>query len=233
MEISVIIPTYNEEENLKILLPELHGILSGLKIKYELLVVDAKASQDCSEKTCFDFNAKYFRQINTGYADAIRTGIKKSSYGLILVVDADNSQDISKIPEMYNAIMNGADIAIGSRYTKGGKTDDPPVSVFMSKLLNETYRLLLGFKEKDVSTDFRIYRKQLMTDIKTSCTNFDVIEEILFLLKRKFPDLKIVEIPIHYRQRAEGISKRQLLKFICGYIKLLFKLLKIRLTKKG
>lgn len=233
MEISVIIPTYNEEENLKILLPGLHGILAGLRTSYELIVVDAKASQDCSEKTCSVFNAKYFRQINSGYADAIRTGIEKSSYGLILVVDADNSQDISKIPEMYDAVMNGADIAIGSRYTKGGKTDDPPVSVMMSKLLNGTYRLLLGFKEKDVSTDFRIYRKQLLCGIKTTCTDFDVIEETLFLLKRKFPDLKIVEIPIHYRQRAEGISKRQLLKFIRGYINLLFRLLKIRLKKKG
>lgn len=233
MNLSVIIPTYNEEENLKILLPELHRIIAGLNITYELLVVDAKTSQDRAEETCSVFNAKYFRQVNSGYADAIRIGIEKSGCGLVLVVDADNSQDISKIPDMYDAIINGADVAIGSRYTKGGKTDDPPISVLMSKLLNGTYRLLLGFKEKDVSTDFRIYRKHLLTEIKTTCTNFDMIEETLFLLKRKFSDLNVVEIPIHYRQRVEGISKRQLLKFIQGYIRLLFRLLKLRLSKKG
>ncbi len=233
MNISIILPSFNEEENLKILLPELNSILSSIGADYEIIVVDAKNSCDNSEDACKANSAKYIRQTDAGYADAFRKGIKESLYELILIVDADNSQDISKIPQMYAEILNGADVVIGSRYTDGGKTDDPPVSVLMSKLLNNTYRILLGFREKDVSTDFRIYKKHMLDGLVTECNDFDVIEETLFLLKRNFPDIKIKEVPIHYRQRAEGVSKRKLLKFIYGYIRLLFRLIALRIRKKG
>lgn len=233
MNISIILPSFNEEENLQILLPQLNSILSIINSEYEIIVVDAKKSTDNSEAVCDKYNAKYFRQTENGYADAFRKGVANSKYELILVVDADNSQDISKIPLMYTEILNGADVVIGSRYTEGGKTEDPPVSVLMSKLLNNTYRILLGFKEKDVSTDFRIYRKHLIDGLVTQCSDFDVIEETLFLLKIKHPDIIIKEVPIHYKQRAEGVSKRKLLKFICGYIKLLFRLIRMKIKKKG
>ncbi len=233
MNITVILPSFNEEENLIILLPKLVSILSSINSEFEIIVVDAKKSNDNSEAVCLANNARYIRQTNEGYADAFRKGISESKNELVLVVDADNSQDIDKIPLMYAEIINGADVVIGSRYTDGGKTDDPPVSVIMSKLLNNTYRIFLGFKEKDVSTDFRIYRKNLLESLVTECGDFDVIEETLFLLKRKHPDLIIKEIPIHYKQRAEGVSKRKLIKFIYGYIKLLFRLIGLRIKKKG
>ncbi|MBR5498362.1 MAG: glycosyltransferase [Clostridia bacterium] len=233
MNISVIIPSYNEEGNLQILLPELNKILSSLHIGFELLVIDALMSEDNSKQVCDINNAKYIKQKEFGYADAFRTGIELSQFNCILVVDADNSQDISKIPEMYDKMLNGADVVIGSRYADGGTTDDPPTSVFMSKLLNYTYRILLGFNEKDVSTDFRMYRKELLDGIVTECSNFDVIEETLFYLKNQYKSLKIVEVPINYRQRSEGVSKRKLFVFICDYIRLLFRLFHLRITKKG
>lgn len=233
MNISIILPSFNEEENLKIILPKLNSILSSVGTEFEIIVVDAKNSCDNSEDVCKKFNAKYSKQIDMGYADAFRKGITESVNELILIVDADNSQDIDKIPQMYSEIISGADVVIGSRYTEGGITDDPPISVLMSKLLNNTYRILLGFKEKDVSTDFRIYKKQMLDGLVTQCNDFDVIEETLFLLKKKYPNIIIKEIPIHYRQRAEGVSKRKLLKFICGYVRLLFRLIGLRIRKKG
>lgn len=226
MDISIILPCYNEEENLKILLPRLHKIVSALDVRYELIAVDSKDSCDNSESICINNNSVYIRQTKTGYADAFRTGIEKAKYDLIIIVDADNSQDIGKIPEMYGSIINGADVVIGSRYIKGGTTEDPLISVLMSRLLNFTYRIFLGFKEKDVSTDFRIYKKYMLKNIKTESDNFDVIEETLFKLKEKYHPLKIVEVPINYKQREKGVSKRKLFKFICGYIRLLFKLIK-------
>ncbi len=233
MNISIILPSFNEEENLKILLPKLKSIISTIDCEYEIIVVDAMKSCDSSEEVCILNNASYIRQTEIGYADAFRKGVEESKYELVLVVDADNSQDIDKIPQMYAEILNGADVAIGSRYAEGGKTDDPIVSVIMSKLLNNTYRFLLGFKEKDVSTDFRLYRKHLLEGLVTECSDFDVIEETLFLLKKNNPAIIIKEVPIHYKQRAEGVSKRKLLKFIYGYIKLLLKLIGLRIKTKG
>lgn len=233
MNISVIIPTYNEETNLIFLLPKLHKIIAPLCSEHELIVIDSKKSVDNSEQVCINYNAKYIKQHNYGYADAFRTGIKNSLYEAIIVVDADNSQDISKIPRMYEKLNDGYDVVIGSRYVDGATTSDPISSVIMSKVLNTAYRIFLGFKEKDISTDFRFYRKQLLENIVTTCNNFDVIEETLFLLKYKYPSIKTTEVATNYMPRKEGVSKRKLFKFIIDYVKLLFKLMKYRILRKG
>lgn len=230
MGISVILPAFNEEENLKILIPQLKEILSEISDIYELIVVDAQGSTDNSPELCRSLEVSYVKQKNKGYGDAFRLGTDCCRYEHILVVDTDNSQDISKIPEMYRKISEGADVVIGSRYTKGGTTDDPLTSVIMSKLLNFCFRIFLGFRQKDISTDFRIYDAKMLRSINTECENFDVIEETLFLLMRKFPDIVIKEVPICYKPRLEGHSKRKLLLFIRGYIRLLLRLIKI---KKG
>lgn len=230
MKISVMLPSYNEEENLKIILPQLNHILTALKEEYELLVIDAKNSSDNSETVCKDNNAKFIKQQHIGYGDAFRKGIEVCNGELFLVVDSDNSQDIEKIPEMYKEMLNGADVVIGSRYTSGGTTADPLISVFMSKLLNTAYRLVLGFKEKDISTDFRFYKTYMLQNIHIKCNNFDIIEETLFTLKKQYPEIIIKEIPINYKKRTVGNSKRKLFTFIFDYIRLLFKLSKI---KKG
>lgn len=229
MTLSIIIPSFNEEKNLFHLLPELKAVLDSTAIEYEIITVDAKASEDNTEEICKIHSAHYIRQKKEGYGDAFRTGIAAAKNDLILVVDADNSQDISKIPEMYKAAAAGADVVIGSRYVKGGKTSDPPVNIFMSKVLNTAYSLILGLKQKDISTDFRIYNAEKLREITTVCKNFDIIEETLFLLKKSFPDINITEIPINYSQRREGRSKRRLIKFITDYIRLLVRLLKLKL----
>ena len=230
MGISFIVPAYNEAENLLLLLPSLNEIANKLSDRYELIVIDAKASSDNTEEICLKNNALYFRQKKEGYGDAFRTGISLCRFEHICVVDSDNSQDISKIPEMYDEIKKGAQLVIGSRYTEGGKTNDPSESVFMSKLLNLCYRIILGFRQKDISTDFRIYEAEKLKAITTVCANFDVVEETLFLLIKKFPKIQIKEIPISYNPRLKGKSKRKLLKFIIDYIRLIFRLIKL---KKG
>lgn len=223
--ITVIIPAFNEEKNLVNLLPQLHSILSGCCQRYELLVVDAEKSRDATEVICKENGAKYIRQQKSGYADAFRLGVSNATYEAIVVVDADCSQDVSKIPLMYEAVKNGSDVVIGSRYANGGVSNDPFVSVVMSRTLNFVYRFLFGLKQCDISTDFRFYNKDQLLTIETQCTNFDVIEETLILLKRRYPDLKITEIPIEYNPRKQGYSKRKLLMFISDYIKLIFRLL--------
>lgn len=230
MGISVILPAFNEEQNLRVLLPKLKKIIEELTSDYEFIVVDALESTDDAESVCVQHNARYLRQKTEGYGNAFRDGIGACNFENVLVVDTDNSQDISKIPEMYNEMQKGAHIVIGSRYTEGGNTKDPILSVIMSKCLNLCFRLVLGFKQKDISTDFRFYNRDMLKSINPVCKNFDIIEETLFLLIKKYPNIDIREIPIDYQKRLEGISKRNLPLFIMDYIKLLFKLIKI---KKG
>ncbi len=229
MGISVIIPAFNEAENLNKLIPLLHKICSSLCEKYELIVVDSKKTEDDSEKICRDRGAIYITQNGYGYGDAFRCGIRAATCESIVVVDADMSQDISKIPLMYKTLLEGMDVVIGSRYVKGGRTANPFISVMMSRILNCVFRLVLNVREKDISTDFRFYRAELLKNIETTCENFDVIEETLFLLKLNNPELRISEIPIDYKPRTEGVSKRRLFKFIVSYLKLIVRILYLSL----
>ena len=123
MNINIIIPAFNEEENLKILLPQLHSIVSSCCSEYEFLVIDSKNSADKSEYICKINNTRYFVQNSYGYADVFITGINKADGKAILIVDTDNSQDISKIPLMYEAFNQGFGVVIDSRYVKGATTN--------------------------------------------------------------------------------------------------------------
>lgn len=228
MKISVIIPAYNEAENLTYLLPELREILARTGETWEILVVDAKQSSDESAAVCAKEEAIYLPQPGEGYGDAFRAGLQTAQGEFTVIVDADGSQDVERIPDMYRKLCDGFDVVIGSRYVKGGRTEDRFVSVMMSRLLNRTYKSLLGLKENDISTDFRFYHTKMLRQIYTECRNFDVIEETLFLLYRAYPQLKVAEIPIVYRTRREGISKRKLLRFIKDYLTLLFRLTKMK-----
>lgn len=233
MGISVIMPAYNEAENLTLLLGKIKNVLAETESEYEIIVIDAARSTDNALEVCLKNNVKYIRQSGMGYADAIRTGIEHARMPALLVLDCDGSQDIEKIPEMYGKFLCGYDVVIGSRYISGGSTDEPVISVLMSRLLNTAFRCVLGFKEKDISTDFRIYRTALLRAIQTTSVNFDVIEETLMLLYLKNPLLTTFEIPIHYRQRLCGTSKRRLAAFIAGYIRLLCRLAVLRKKEAG
>lgn len=224
MNITVIMPAFNEAENLKIIIPRLKDVLSGAGCDYRILVVDALLSSDETEKICSVTGSQYIRQTAKGYGDAFRTGIKEETGEYLLVFDADGSQDLSALPGMLSCTADGADVVIGSRYTRGGKTEDPLTNIIMSRVLNFSYRLILGLDAKDISTDYRIYKLEKLKSIKTTADNFGVIEETLFLLQERYKDLVVKEVPIHYKKRLAGESKRQTLKFIKEYLSLLGRL---------
>ena len=138
----------------------------------------------------------------------------------MLVLDSDGSHDPKYIPDMYKKFVEGYDVVIGSRYTKGGSTSDAKSSQVMSAILNFMFRLFLGIKAKDMSTNFRIYDTSTFKDIKLRCVNYDVLEEILLEMKLKKgkAGFKIAEVPISFNKRIYGQSKRRLIPFIISYI---------------
>jgi len=232
MGISAVIPAYGEAENLKYLLPQIKKELLKTGEEYEIIVVDGIRSIDNSKVICHEHGAKYLNQEEAGFGGAIRTGIRHASMDKLLMLDGDGSHSPEYIPKLHKALMSGADVAIGSRYAKGGKTFDSKVSVAMSKLLNFIYRSLLGIDARDVSTNYRMYRTNQIKQIVLKCQNYDILEEILLKLKLYKPTLKIKEIPIQFSKRKLGKSKRRFLPFAASYAKTLFVLLPQRLSAK-
>ena len=162
------------------------------------------------------------------YGDAIRTGIEESDGDYLIILDADGSHNPKDILRLYDEIKkNDFDVVIGSRYMKGGYTDNNFILRLMSYVLNVTYRLLFKLNVKDVSDSYRIYNLSKLKNIKLKCDNFDIVEEILIRLKRTYSDIKISEIPISFNKRVYGESKRDLFKFIFSYFKTIYRLKKM------
>lgn len=232
MSTSVVLLAYKEAENLKILLPQINKIMDGMKIDYEIIIVDSAKPLDNTKEICMENNAIYIPQEEPFYAGAFRTGIKYVSKEHMLVLDADGSHDPNVIPQIHKKFSEGYDMVIGSRYVKGGKSNDSKSSFVMSKILNTTMRLCLGIKAKDISTSFRLYNAKLIKSVKLERNNYDVLQEVILKMKLKKKPFKIGEVPIEFNKRMFGESKRQLFKFICGYVVTLFKLTSMNISAK-
>ncbi|MDO5555868.1 MAG: glycosyltransferase [Clostridia bacterium] len=234
MNLSVIIPSYNEAENLKNLIPKIKENLEQLKeLEYEILIIDTMEKTDNTDEICAENSVNYFNRENgDNYGDAIRTGISKAKNDYLLIMDADGSHSPN---ELYKLINNCEkyDLTIGSRYIKDGKTENNFILIIMSWIVNIAYRMFLKVKVKDISNSLRVYKAEDIKKLKLETDNFDIVEEILVKLCLYNKDYKIREVPIVFEKRKNGKSKRKLGKFILSYIATMRKLTKMKKESKN
>lgn len=235
MDISIVLPAYKEAENLKNILPLINQTLGKERIDYEILVINTVVQMDDTEYICNKNQAICIsREGGNLYGDAIRTGLKKARGKYIVVMDADGSHNPSDILRFYSEMkQKDYTLIIGSRYCKGGYTDNNFILKFMSWILNVSYRIMFGLKVKDVSDSFRMYNADSIKKVELECDNFDIVEEILIKLKYGVSNFNVKEIPISFNKRGAGESKRDLLKFIKSYIQTMRKLLHIKNQTKS
>lgn len=232
MGISVVLLAYKEEENLRVLIPQVKKQLETCGEPYEILVIDTKEPLDQTEALCKEMSVRYYNQEEPGFGGAYRKGIEQITMDKMLALDSDGSHNPIYIPDIYHKFVEGGyDVVIGSRYVKGGKTDDAKSSQIMSWMLNTAYRVCLGMNAKDMSTNFRMYNAEQLKQITLTCTNYDVLEELLLKIKLSVgkKQFRIGEVPISFDKRMFGESKRKLLPFIWSYIKTLFRLTGMRI----
>lgn len=229
MAISTVLLAYKEEENLRVLLPKIIEELKAVGEEYEIIVVDTQEPLDNTEEVCRQYGARYVGQRYPGFGGAFRTGIEEARNDKFLILDSDGSHNPKYIGDMYREFMTGADIVIGSRYVRGGKTNDAKSSVVMSKILNTVFRIVLGVNAKDISTDFRLYDTAQLKKANLTCRNYDVLQEVILQMKLANRGLVIKEIPISFDKRMFGESKRRLIPFIIGYAKTMFRFIGIRI----
>lgn len=238
--LSIMMPCYKEAENLKFILPEINRMLSDMDTEAEILVVDTTQQMDETKEVCENAKksgvcCRYVqRRGGNTYGDAIRTGIEEAKGEYLIIMDADGSHSPADIKRLYDSITKDpCGIVIGSRYVKGGSTDNNFILIFMSNTLNVFYRITFGLKVKDVSDSFRIYDLPLLKKLNFFCDNFDIVEEILIKFNDAYPDKKIREIPIKFNKRQYGDSKRDLVKFIFSYLSTIRRLKKLRKAERN
>lgn len=224
MDLSIIIPTYNEGENIRELLQGIKAVVQELNNNYEIMVVDG-GSTDGTERYAGDAGAAVYRQRLLGYGNALKEGFEIAKGEYIITMDADLSHEPGYIKDLWDK-RDEAELVIASRYVKGGKADMPLGRKFLSIFLNEVYTYALSLPYKDISSGFRLYNKEVLKEISLNYTGFSMLQELLN--KIHCNGYRILEVPFHYRPRMHGKSHVRLFKMAFSYIGTLFSMWKLR-----
>ena len=224
-ELSVVLATYNEEENIGIIIDKLQEHIQG--IDTEIIVVD----DNSPDKTAFvaeEANKKYgnvrviVRKDERGLATALLRGFDESNGKYILTMDADLAHDPKHVPYMISLLRNKeADFVIGSRYVKGSKVIGKPFSKAFASWVGQFAALVwLGLKVKDTSNNFRMFPKAIYEEVKPALHpdgNNVMLMEFIYRVSNK--GYKISEFPTIYQERIHGTTKLKLGKEITRFVK--------------
>lgn len=208
-ELSIVIPTWNEADNLAFLLPALRGQVAALGVDAEILVVDA-GSRDGTAAVCRENGARLLDVGRRGYGRALRAGLGAARGASVLTMDADLSHPAEVVRTLWERRAQ-ADLLVASRFVAGGSAAMPWRRLLLSRILNETFARALQIPIRDFSSGFRLYRRAVLTEISTAGRNFDVLPEIL--VRAHSRGFRILEIPFSYASRRHGSSHIRLLAF--------------------
>lgn len=209
MRVLVILPTYNEAENIPLLIPEL------LKLPLSVCVVD-DASPDGTGRIADEWAARESRVhavhrtgklgLGTAYVAGFHYALDHA-YDAALTMDADFSHNPKYIPAMLEKIKQ-YDLVIGSRYVPGGDVLYPFHRRFMSKAANTAARIALRLKPRDCTAGFRLYRAQVLQTVPIDSVfsnGYSFLIEMLNLVQGY--GYTIAEVPILFEDRVRGKSK--------------------------
>lgn len=227
--LSIIIPCYNEEENLISYNKELFPYLDSLKLKYEVVLVN-DGSKDNTLKKMQKIKKKRKNiqiisyQPNGGLGYALRKGIKAAKGDLTVTLDSDLTFHPNLIPRLLEAYKKyNVDCVIGSPNLDKYDESIPFYRIFLSKGVNVMYWILLGKRITAVSPIFRLYDTKKLQKLDLISNKFEINAEILFkLLKIK---CKIIEVPAKLTIRKFGVSKLNSKREIINHLKLMAKML--------
>jgi len=205
----VIIPTYNESENIAQLIPKIQ-IVRDLQQQYpqRLFLIERKGKLG----------------LGTAYIEGFRFGLARP-YHFIYEMDADFSHDPTDLPRLLQHARNDSDVVIGSRYIRGGGVENWPTNrLLLSRGASIYVRLITGMPIKDPTAGFVCFRRKVLETI-----NLDKIQFIgyAFQIEMKFAayslGFRLKEIPIIFRDRIEGsskMSKKIIREAITGVLKI-------------
>jgi len=201
-QVSVIIPVYNEEENINILLGELTGVMKGMKKDYEVILVD-DGSTDRSFQVMEEMARKDRRitvirfKRNAGQTAAFDAGFKQARGEIVITLDADLQNDPKDIPFLLEKIKDN-DMVCGVRT----KRMDSWIKLISSKIANYVRNRLSDEEVSDTGCSLKAYRKEYLTRIKL----FNGMHRF-FPTLMKMEGAKVAEVPVHHRPRRFGKSK--------------------------
>ena len=200
--ISLVFPLYKDKSTVKIMISKSLNVLKKTKKKFEIIIIDDGCPQNSGEiaQAYAKKNYKikvFFHKKNKGYGAAIKTGIKKSKFDCIFLIDGDNEYNVNDLPRMLNAFKHN-DLVITYRY----KNKNNLIRKFISWAYNFILRFLFKTSYKDVSVGSRLLSKKLKNKIIIKSDTPFINAELA--IKSKYCGYKVQEIGIQHNPRVIG-----------------------------
>ena len=211
----IIIPTYNEKENIEKIIRKVFSLPND----FHLLIVEDNSPDGTAgivKKLMQEFPDKLFIEerkgkmgLGTAYIHGFKWALSKK-YGYVFEMDADFSHNPDDLIRLYKAChIEGADAAVGSRYTKGGIIKNWPLSrILMSYFASVYARIVLWFNVRDTTAGFMCYKRSVLERIDLDKIKF---MGYAFQIEMKYTacklGFKVKEVPITFIDRQEGVSK--------------------------
>lgn len=235
-EVSIIVPAHNEEGDIEKCVDSLLKSCRGLN--YEIVLVD-DASRDKTPEIVDRLAKKYkniravHRKLPNGFGRAIRTGLENAHGEILIPFMADMSDDPNTIPKLVGKIKEGYDIAIGSRFVKGGKVVDyPKLKYAANRIYNKVVGALFRQNIKDFSNAFKAYRREILNGVDLQSNGFEITSEMI-LKPIAMKNAKVFEVPTVWRNRKTGKAKfKGLYKQGWHYGKIMLQSLKLKFLRE-
>lgn len=220
---SILIPAYNEEENIAPTLEALGAALRAESIPFELLVVNDNSTDGTA--AVVEGLADSIPEIRLvhnrppgGLGRAIRCGLRHFRGDAIAVVMADSSDSPRDVVRCYRTIEEGYDCVYGSRFIRGSRvTHYPPVKLLVNRIVNKAMQALFLTHHNDLTNAFKVYRRHVIESVQPlQAAHFNItIELSLSSLIRGY---RIAQIPIDWSGRTWGVSNLRLRKMGRRYL---------------
>lgn len=221
--VSIIIPVFNEEENIEGILLRTNSVMETLEVPYEIIVVD-DGSTDKTRWLASRHKVKLLNNgTNQGKGYALRRGLRSANGNMLITMDGDGSHRPEDIRGLLTPLLNGADVVIGSRFI--GKREKGAIKrlhILGNHLFNLLIFLLTRKRITDSQSGFRAYRREVMEKIKVTSQGYEVETELAMkALKNGFV---VQEKSITCEKRKAGNTKLNLVSDGFKIIKTIFRM---------
>jgi dolichol-phosphate mannosyltransferase len=218
MDLTIIIPCFNESDSIPVLHDELTPVVSALRRdrSVEVLFVDDGSTDGTGGllATAFrdDAEVRVIRHDrNRGLGAALRTGYSHARGRVVVTADSDATYPFQLIPALLDRLQSGADIVTGSCYhPNGGIENVPAYRILLSRSASTIYRLIVDRRIHTYTCMFRAYRRQVLESVELRGDGFLGVTELL--VKAMLMGYSVAELPCTLRMRRYGVSKAKLVR---------------------
>ncbi len=231
MKLSIVIPAYNEQENIGPCLDELVGVLDGERIPFEILVVNDNSSDQTESQVLHRASLRpeirLIRRLPPGgFGRAVRTGLEFVTGDCVVIYMADRSDHPEDAVRYYRLLGDGYDCVFGSRFIRGASVHRyPRVKLVVNRMVNHCIQWMFWTKFNDLTNAFKGFR----TEVVQRCgpyraCHFNITLEIS--LSALISGYKICQIPVHWEGRTWGSSNLRMQemgrRYLCTLLMLFF-----------